>query len=301
MDAQCGVKEKSAAGGVIVWFRRDLRLADQPALAAGVAVGRPVVPVYIWSPEEEGDWPPGAASRWWLHHSLTALDADLRRRGSRLVVRRGPALATLRRLVEETGAAAVYWCRRYEPAGVQRDSQVKAALKSDGVDARSFNGSLAVEPWELGRPDARPFTVFAPFGREWRDLGEAVLTPAPERLAAPSDWPPSLDVNDLSLRPTRNWADGFSEWWTPGEAGAGSALGAFTDRWTADAGPGEGDYRAARHRPDDSGTSRLSPHLAFGEVAPGRVRAAVLRTVAEAPPERRPAVRSAAESYLRQL
>jgi len=120
----------------IVWLRHDLRLADNPALADAASHG-PVVPVYIWAPDEEGDWPPDAASRWWLHHSLAALDASLRRHGSRLVIRRGPALATLRALLDETGATTVVWNRRYEPAAVERGAEVKRELDS----SRSFAAS----------------------------------------------------------------------------------------------------------------------------------------------------------------
>ena len=103
----------------IVWLGNDLRLADNPALADAASRG-PVVPVYIWAPDDEGDWPPGAASRWWLHGSLAAIDASLRRHGSRLVIRRGPALEALGALIDETGADAVVWNRRYEPAAVER-------------------------------------------------------------------------------------------------------------------------------------------------------------------------------------
>ena len=126
----------------IVWFRQDLRLTDNPALSAAVERGGPIIPVYIWAPEEEGAWPPGAASKWWLHGSLTALSADLEKRGSRLMVRRGPTSETLVRLVSETGATAVFWNRRYEPAAIARDKAVKATLRGQGVEAESFNGSL---------------------------------------------------------------------------------------------------------------------------------------------------------------
>ena len=108
------------SGGTIVWFRQDLRLQDNPALHAAVATGAPVIPVYIWSPEEEGEWAPGAASRWWLHHSLTALTQQLDRRGSRLILARGHALGVLQKLVAKTGATAVHWNKRYEPAAVKQ-------------------------------------------------------------------------------------------------------------------------------------------------------------------------------------
>ncbi len=128
----------------IAWFRADLRLADQPALAAAVARGGPVLPVFIHSPDEEGAWAPGAAANWWLHQSLAALDASLRERGSRLILRQGPALEGLQQLARDSGADAIYWCRRYEPAVVARDTTIKAALRAAGLEATSFNGNLLV-------------------------------------------------------------------------------------------------------------------------------------------------------------
>ena len=131
----------------LLWFRLDLRLTDNPALLAALRHGGPVIPVFIWSPEEEGRWQPGAASRWWLHQSLTQLDASLRQRGSRLIVRRGPALETIRGLLDETGATAVYWNRRYEPAVVDRDRRLERSLQEGGWSVEELNGSLLFEPW----------------------------------------------------------------------------------------------------------------------------------------------------------
>ena len=128
----------------IVWFRNDLRLADNPALAEAAARG-PVVPVYVWAPEEEGEWPPGAASRWWLHRSLHALDRSLRERGSQLVVRRGPTNEALASLLRETGAVSVVWNRRYEPAAIARDTELKRRLPA----AASFGAGLLREPWTV--------------------------------------------------------------------------------------------------------------------------------------------------------
>jgi len=126
--------------GTLVWFRQDLRLRDNPALLAALDRGGPIIAVFIWAPEEEGQWPPGAASRWWLHQSLGQLDASLRRLGARLIIRRGPALETLHALLEQTSANAVFWNRRHEPAVIERDSRVQAALQKDGKIVESFNG-----------------------------------------------------------------------------------------------------------------------------------------------------------------
>src|SRR5512142_593464 len=127
------------AAATIVWFRCDLRLSDNPALDAALKRGGPIVPVFIWAPEEDGDWPPGAASRWWLHHSLRSLKGDLERRSAQLVFRRGPSLDELRSLVRETGADAVFWNRRYEPALRERDARVAQVLSSEGICVRTFN------------------------------------------------------------------------------------------------------------------------------------------------------------------
>ena len=149
----------------LLWFRQDLRLADNPALSAALERRSPVIPVFIWAPEEEGDWPPGAASRWWLHHSLANLSAELEKRGSRLIIRRGPTEAALRRLVADSGASAVLWNRRYEPAAVARDREVKSKLRESGVTAENFNGSLLFEPWTIRNSSEQPFRVFTPFWR----------------------------------------------------------------------------------------------------------------------------------------
>src|SRR5271165_2749438 len=129
-------------GGSLVWFRQDLRLADNPALLAAVRHGGPIIPVFVWAPEEEGRWQPGAASRWWLHQSLARLDASLHQRGSRLIIRRGPTLEAIRALMDHSGATAVYWNRQYEPTVIDRDKSLKAALHRQGRLAETCNGCL---------------------------------------------------------------------------------------------------------------------------------------------------------------
>ena len=148
----------------LVWFRHDLRLDDNPALAAAAARGR-VVPVFIWAPEEEAPWEPGAASRWWLHHSLEKLSASLAKAGTPLVIRRGPSLDALRALAKEYAATHVAWNRRYEPAVVKRDTIIKQALVADGLGAESFNGGLLFEPVHVKTKQGNPYQVFTPFWR----------------------------------------------------------------------------------------------------------------------------------------
>jgi len=194
------------AAASIVWFRNDLRIDDHPALCAAAERGAPVVPVYIFSPEEEGDWPPGGASRWWLHQSLRGLSADLHRLKSRLVIRQGPALKTLQALVRETAASAVFWNRRYEPAITDRYAKIKKALREDGLDVESFNGSLLKEPWEIHTSNDTPFKVFTPFWRKCQAEGEPEPPlEAPERLKSPAKWPEPLRLQELELEPTIPW------------------------------------------------------------------------------------------------
>ncbi|MFM2288498.1 MAG: hypothetical protein RL684_1641, partial [Pseudomonadota bacterium] len=214
-----------SAAVTLLWFRQDLRLADNPALAAALARGGAVLPVYIDSDEEEGAWPAGAASRWWRHHALLSLDASLRARGSRLLLRRGPALAQLAALAAECGADAVYWNRRYEPAARARDTQVKESLRASGLLAESRNGALLAEPWELRTQAGGPFQVFTPF---WRKLLATLEPPAPlpapppehGAVPAPDAWPASLALESLGYLPRIRWDAGFTPHWQPGEAGA---------------------------------------------------------------------------------
>ena len=252
---------------IIVWLRRDLRLADNPALAQAVSGNRPVLPVYIHAPEEEGDWAPGAASKVWLHRSLVALDADLRALGSRLILRRGPSLQALEALIEESSAEAVLWNRVYEPAGLQRDRQVKQALRARGIEAHSHNAALLVEPWQVSTAQGEPYRVFTPF---WRAACRQLerLSPRPAPVTLPDPGVESLSPDALDLLPRLRWDRSFDAFWQPGEAGAAAALELFLD----DALQG---YAEQRDRPDFRGTSRLSPHLHFGEIGPRQVLAAL--------------------------
>ncbi len=275
----------------IVWFRQDLRVADNPALSSAAASGA-VVPLYVWAPDEEGDWPPGAASRWWLDGSLRTLDASLRGLGSRLVVRRGASLDVLRSVARECGATAVTWNRRYEPAAVERDRRVKQSLRADGLTATSHNSSLLLEPWENGKDDGTPYRVFTPFWKAMLRRGNVPPPlPAPAGLAAPAPWPRSDSVDDLALLPRIDWAAGMREAWTPGEAGAHAAIERFLRRGIA-------GYPSRRDVPSDAGTSRLSPHLHFGEIGPREAWHSV-RGLAEERAEA--SFDAAAESWLRQL
>jgi deoxyribodipyrimidine photo-lyase len=258
--------QKSQAGGAtIVWFRQDLRLADNPALHAAVATGKPVIPVYIWSPEEEGGWAPGAASRWWLHHSLAALSKDIECRGSRLILAHGPALGVLKKLAATTGATAVHWNKRYEPAAVECSRQVSQGLAKNGLRSVEFNGALLADPTEFLNKTGKPYQVYTAFKRALLHLLDpGLLLPLPRVLREPEIRPTSKSLKSLALLPKIPWYEAMAARWQPGERGAQASLKAFLRQ------PVE-DYSEARNIPAARGTSALSPHLHFGEIGPRQI------------------------------
>jgi deoxyribodipyrimidine photo-lyase len=250
---------------VLLWFRNDLRLADNPALLAALQGGRPVVPVFIWAPDEEKPWTPGGASKWWLHQSLRALENNLQKAGSRLLRRRGPTLETLLKLAKETGAGSVFWNRRYEPAVIARDQKIKTALRSHGLESDSFNAALLHEPWTIQNQSKKPFQVFTPFWNHCLTLpGPIQPSVAPAQIPGPARWPHSLALPKLELEPRLPWADGFKPCWQPGESGAQARLQSFLRGALS-------QYSHQRDHPALPGTSRLSPHLHFGEIGPRQI------------------------------
>ncbi|MGQ9850208.1 MAG: cryptochrome/photolyase family protein [Aggregatilineaceae bacterium] len=253
----------------IWWIRRDMRLADNSALMAAIAHGA-VIPLYIHAPEEEGAAAPGAASCWWLHQSLATLDNTLRALGSRLVLRKGKALDAIKEVIAATGADAVFWNRQYAPAQIQRDQAVKTELRNMGVRAESFNGSLLFEPWEVLTREQEPFRVFTPFWKACQRLGldQPVQAP-PVELPSPPPGLGSITLDSLGLLPKIAWYRGFASYWTPGEAGAWQRLLHFIRHALV-------GYKKERNRPGYAGTSRLSPHLHFGEISPRQVVRAIL-------------------------
>jgi deoxyribodipyrimidine photo-lyase len=261
-------------GPALVWFRDDLRLADSRALAAAVRTGRCILAIYVLDEESAGLRPLGAASRWWLHHSLSALAADLARLGAGLHIYRGAAGAFVPRLATAAEASAVFWSRRTGGAERAVDAAVKSALREAGIAAESFNDHLLFDPWEVKTKSGEPFRVFTPYWCAARALGDpAAPLPAPKslRAAQPPSSPKPVALEALGLRPTKpDWTGGLRETWTPGEAGARKRLGQFIAKGL----PG---YTANRDRPDLAATSRLSPHLRFGEIGPRQVWHAATR------------------------
>ena len=255
-----------AGSPVIVWFRRDLRTDDTAALSAAAESGQPVIALYIREPEATGTGPLGAAQAWWLHHSLIALGKSLEALGTPLLLRSGVAHTVLDDLIEETGAGTVHWNRRYDPAGIAVDTEIKASLKGRGITAKSFAGELLHDPARLLTGEKKPYRVYTPFWRAFERDGEPhEPTGAPAKLEAPHPAPKSETLGDWNLLPEKpDWAATFNEVWTPGEGSALERLETFVE------GAIDG-YGVKRDHPAIDATSLLSPHLAMGEISPARV------------------------------
>lgn len=243
---------------VIVWLRRDLRLADQPAFHAAAAEG-PVIPVYVLDEEGAGDRAPGGASRWWLHHSLEALDKDLKAHGSRLVLRRGDVASALAAVASEAGAKRVHAINHYEPWEIAAEQAI-----ADRLELTLHDGNYLAPPLTIRTGGGKPYRIFTPF---WRSLA-ATMPPADPlprpHLTAPAKWPTTDDLTEWNLLPTQpNWATGFAKEWRVGEEAAHDQLDDFAERVS--------DYDTARNMPSEDGSSRLSPHLHWGEISPGQV------------------------------
>ncbi|WP_291150484.1 deoxyribodipyrimidine photo-lyase [Hyphomicrobium sp.] len=248
---------------IIVWFRRDLRLSDHPALSAAVANGSAVVPCFIFDEAAAGAWRAGGASRWWLHGSLDALGRAIAEKGGHLILRRGDTAKELIALAAKTGAKAVYASRAFEPWASRQEHDVRNALSEEGIEFKRFGGTLLHDPDQLKTQADTPFKVYTPF---WRALSQRVtvgrVRAAPAKLVMPAKAPKSVPLASWGLLPAKpDWAAGFRDAWVPGEEGAQDRLTEFLDEALA-------GYKDMRNRPDRIGTSRLSPHLAFGEISP---------------------------------
>uniref|UniRef100_UPI00404AB661 cryptochrome/photolyase family protein n=1 Tax=Cephaloticoccus sp. TaxID=1985742 RepID=UPI00404AB661 len=254
---------------VIVWFRRDLRLQDNPALMAALVHEGPVLPVYIHDEEAEVAWKDGGASRWWLHHALVALDQELKKKGSRLLLLRGETKQVMTDLVAQNGVGSLYWNRRYEPAIIKRDQLLKHELIQAGIETRSFNGSLLFEPHTISNKQGNPYQVFTPFWRFCLTLPISdPLELVTKQITPPIKWPKSLEIDGLGLLPSIPWDREFSGEWQPGEVGARKRLRKFLDG-------GVDSYAEQRNLPATDGTSRLSAWLHFGELSPRQIWSAV--------------------------
>lgn len=252
------------ANTVIMWFRQDLRLSDNPALLNAIQQGR-VLPVFIL--DEGNDWSIGGASRWWLHHSLLALNKSLQ---GNLWILRGDAAELLPQLAREHSASHAFWNRCYEPSIIRRDRLIKEQLTADGITATSSNGSLIWEPWENLKQDGTPYKIFTPFYK-YAIANNPPAAPSPAANAN-FDTVKCLQgknrIDDLNLLPEINWYEQIASQWQPGELGARQRLQNFTEN-------GLYDYRDGRDYPAKRSVSMLSPHLHFGEISPGEAASVV--------------------------
>ena len=251
----------------ILWFRQDLRLSDNRALAQALEDGHFVVPLFIWAPEEEVPWEPGEASRWWQHHALADLQAQLKDRGAKLLLRQtGSGRSSediLREVAKATKAESVYWNRRYEPSVIARDTRIKSNLQADGFHIVSANSGMLFEPHEIANKAGKPFRVFTPMWRHYSTLE----IPKPvdvdlKRLETPKRLPKVDTLKGLGLLPKIPWDGGFSEFWgKPTRASMLERLDGFIAKKAE-------VYVPNRDFPEIDGTTRLSPFLHFGQIGP---------------------------------
>ena len=269
---------------VLVWFRRDLRLSDHPALHAACATGRPVIPVFIHDDPVAGL---GAAPKWRLGRGLEACAQALEAAGSRRILRRGSARDTLQALIRETGAGAVYWSRLYDPDAVARDTAVKSGLKEQGIEARSFGGHLMFEPWTVETKTGGFYKVYTPFWNMVKGRDVEAPRAEPDEIRSPESWPESDVLEDWQMGVAMNrGADVVRPHVRLGAAAAQSRLAQFIDEIVA-------DYDTTRNLPAVDGTSGLSENLSLGEISPHQCWHAGLRAREEG--------KAGAETFLKEL
>lgn len=257
-------------GRALVWFRKDLRLQDNPSLEAALKAGKEIIPVFIWNKEEGAQWSPGAASRWWLHHTLKSLEESIGKLGGSLVLQCGKAEEILPELAKTLNADTLYFGRTYDPAGRATEKSVEEAMAGQPVAIESFNTSLLQEPWEIKNGSGRPFQVFTPY---WRNCRAGVYKePACyslENLSFYSSSAPSLPLDKLALLPDHDWHMKLDQHWEVSEEAAHRLVQRTAEEITQ-------FYATARNIPSMDGTSRLSPYLAWGLISPRQICKAVL-------------------------
>jgi deoxyribodipyrimidine photo-lyase len=249
---------------IILWFRKDLRLSDHQALTAAIRTGRSIIPLYIHD-EHAQPHTLGAASKWWLHHSLQSLDHSLLKVGGKLIIRTGDPATVLASLCKSTKACAVYASKGYEPQLDALDATLSEQMAQVGIEWQSFPGHLLWEPESIRNKSGKPFQVFTPF---WKSASQTLKPtaplPAPDQWPAPAVWPKSDHLNECHLLPAIRWDEGFSKVWKSGERGALGNLKQFSKEKFE-------TYQIDRDFPGTEGTSRLSPHLHFGEMTPNQI------------------------------
>ena len=263
-------KDRSAKSRVIVWFRKDLRLRDNPALEVAYKAGKEIVPVFIWNEEEGGQWSPGAASRWWLHQSLKDLGQSIASQSGKLILRKGSAEDILPQLAKSVGADIVLFNRVYDPAGQKTQVSVETALRRTGVTSESFNASLLNEPWEIKNGSGKPYQVFTPYWRVSRSgIYREPSSYEPSKLTFNNADSKTETLNDLGLLPNHPWHKKLYSHWTVSEDEGHRMISRTTEEVTR-------FYSNRRNTPSVDGTSKLSPFLAWGNISPRQVCHAVL-------------------------
>ncbi|RFC66394.1 deoxyribodipyrimidine photo-lyase [Fulvimarina endophytica] len=267
MARETAPKSESAQkddGPIVVWLRNDLRLDDNPALALAAETDRPVIPLVVLDEESDGIRPLGGAHKWWLHHSLEAFAHSLRGKGSELTLRRGKSANEVVDVVKQTGATALFFNRRYDEASRAIDDEVEAQLGED-VSVERFTANLLHDPEAVETTSGGYYKVYTPFWRKISEPGPRDPMDAPNGLKQPSNFPKSDELADWNLLPTKpDWSGGFDAMWTPGEKAAQKRFKTFCDDLLE-------DYHNGRERPFADETSRMSPHLRWGEISPYRL------------------------------
>lgn len=254
---------------LIIWFKNDLRLLDNPIINYAARTNKPLIPIYILDKTET--WQPGATSRLWLHYSLNSLNKDLNTIGSQLIIRQGNSLKIIQDLIAETNADEIIWNQRYEPHLASRDEKIISQLK---IEHQVFNGSLILNIDSIKNKQGLPFKVFTPFyNHALTLLAEHLEQEYPKQLASKIKLNtdinlksiPSLTIDELKLlaSPNHDWQETILKHFQIGEAAAHKALQKFSKQVS--------NYNESRDRPDSEGTSKLSPHLCFGEISPYRI------------------------------
>ena len=244
------------------WFRQDLRVSDNPALAKAAEHKR-VLPIYILDSRNAGQHLMGEASRWWLHYSLNSLNVSL---DGNLSVYQGDPLDILKTIMTCYAVEAVYWNRCYEPWSIDRDVRIKEYLKTNGVAVETRNGTLLWEPWTIKKEDGNPYKVFSPFYRKGCLQGDPPREPLSitANVQYQYDKHNSLSIQQLKLLPEIRWDKQLESHWDIGEAGAAKRFQSFLES-------GIKNYKDGRNFPSKAYVSRLSPHLHFGEISPNQL------------------------------
>ncbi|TPW25925.1 cryptochrome/photolyase family protein [Pararhizobium mangrovi] len=282
--------EIGGEGPIVVWLRNDLRLDDNPPLAAAAETGRPVVPLVVFDEESKDVRQLGGAHKWWFHHSLESLATSFRGKGSQLTLRRGEGAKIVPEVMEEVGADALVFNRRYDEGSRAVDDAVVEAL-GDDVAVTRYAGNLLHNPDEVETNSGGYYKVYTPFMKTVMKQKRRAPVDAPSGFKQPDSFPKSDKLEDWDLLPTKpDWSGGIRDFWTVGEKAAHDRFADFCDECL-------GGYDAGRDKPDKDATSRMSPHLRWGEISPIR-----LWHTANAYAERRKTIPSGdLESFLQEL